>query len=356
MIRLFLILSLLMMPINAQAISGLNNKFCVVDIQKVVVSSKDIQKLKIERDGQVTELKEMADTANEKIKAEKDDDARKKISEKNLAEINAKKEEFDKVYATALQASDKKLNDIIRAVCIRKGGDIAFNKDMVIFGGIDITDDIINETNKHEEIVIEKTLQKSSKGKDIFNTEESVWANFLNKNKSDAPQAEENSQSRTKKYDEGLNASNYQTYEPDFVFEDVSGVFYVLGKDPSDGCKNELSDLWCIPGLHKQIGQNRKIETKYLGKIVKTPFPVWSYSNSDHGVDLSDTGSISEYQTSDESLHCIIEDDGNIEKYVAESRNKKGRIEVIGKITDINTYNGRLVLKPCFFIRKVNFD
>ena len=78
MIRLFLILSLLMMPINGQAISGLNNKFCVVDIQKVVVSSKDIQKLKIERDGQVTELKEMADTANEKIKAEKNDDARKK--------------------------------------------------------------------------------------------------------------------------------------------------------------------------------------------------------------------------------------------------------------------------------------
>ena len=122
-----------------------NGKFAVVDIQRVVVASKDIAALKIERDTQVAELKKMADDANEKIKAEKDEDARKKLSEKYLSEINTKKDEFDKVYATALQASDKKLTDIINAVAEKEGLKVVINKASVVTGGTDITDSVVEQ-------------------------------------------------------------------------------------------------------------------------------------------------------------------------------------------------------------------
>ena len=131
--------------VTYKAVTDNNGKFAVVDIQRVVVASKDIAALKIERDTQVAELKKMADDANEKIKAEKDEDARKKLSEKYLSEINAKKDEFDKVYATALQASDKKLNDIINSVAEKEGLKVVINKASVVTGGTDITDSVVEQ-------------------------------------------------------------------------------------------------------------------------------------------------------------------------------------------------------------------
>ena len=58
---------------------------------------------------------------------------------------NAKKDEFDKVYATALQASDKKLNDIINSVAEKEGLKVVINKASVVTGGTDITDSVVEQ-------------------------------------------------------------------------------------------------------------------------------------------------------------------------------------------------------------------
>ena len=129
--------------ITYKATAGKNMKFAVIDLQRVVVSSKDIEALKTERDTQIQDLKKMADDANEKIQAITDEDEKKQASEKYLAEINAKKEGYDKVYASALQASDQKLNDIINAVADKKGLNVVFNKTSLIQGGEDITDAVV---------------------------------------------------------------------------------------------------------------------------------------------------------------------------------------------------------------------
>ena len=159
-----LILSLLASTQTAYATKTLTtDSVCIVDIQRVVTASDDIATLKNKRNNQVAELKKMADTANEKIKDERDEKSKKELSEKNLAEINAKKEEFDKIYAKELQESDKKLNDIILSVCKKKGGNMALNKATVIFGGIDITDDVIKKvanTDKEDDNT-EKPAAKS---------------------------------------------------------------------------------------------------------------------------------------------------------------------------------------------------
>ncbi|MBR1840812.1 MAG: OmpH family outer membrane protein [Alphaproteobacteria bacterium] len=131
--------------VTYKAVADNSGKFAVVDVQRVVVSSRDIAALKIERDAQVAELKKMADNANVKIKAEKDEDAKKKLSEKYLTEINGKKDEFDEVYASALQASDKKLNDIINAVAEKEGLKVVFNKASLVTGGTDITEAVVEQ-------------------------------------------------------------------------------------------------------------------------------------------------------------------------------------------------------------------
>lgn len=126
-------------------ISGSNEaKFAVVDVQRVVLASKDLAAIKTERDNQVKELQKMADDANTKLAKISDETAKKKESEKYLAEINAKKEGFDKVYASALQASDQKLNEIIKSVADKEDLKVVLNKNAVVDGGVDITDSVID--------------------------------------------------------------------------------------------------------------------------------------------------------------------------------------------------------------------
>ena len=126
-------------------LSGSNEpKFAVVDLQRVVMVSKDVNALRTERDNQVKELQNMADKANAEIAKISDETAKKKASEKYLAEINAKKENYDKVYATALQASEEKLNNIIKEVADKEDMTVILNGTSVVQGGIDITDSVID--------------------------------------------------------------------------------------------------------------------------------------------------------------------------------------------------------------------
>ncbi|MBP5215076.1 MAG: OmpH family outer membrane protein [Alphaproteobacteria bacterium] len=129
--------------VTYKVIAGSGPKFAVVDVQRVVVSSKDVAALKNARDMQIQNLRKMADDANEEIKKEKDEVKKKELSEKYLQEINVKKEEFDKEYAAALQASDKTLNDVINSVANKEGMGVILNKASVVNGGADITDAVI---------------------------------------------------------------------------------------------------------------------------------------------------------------------------------------------------------------------
>ena len=131
--------------VTYKAVARNGAKVAVIDVQRVVVSSKDIAALKTERDAQVAELKKLADDANEKIKKEKDEKKKKELSEKYLTEINSKKEEFDKIYASALQASDKKLNGIIGAVAEKQGLQVVVNKASIVSGGVDITEAVVEQ-------------------------------------------------------------------------------------------------------------------------------------------------------------------------------------------------------------------
>lgn len=119
-------------------------KFAVVDVQRVLMESKDVAALRVERANQIDELKKMADNANAKLAKISDEDAKKKESEKYLAEINAKKENFDKMYASALQASDQKLNDIIKSVADKENLKVIISKGSVVNGGVDITDSVVD--------------------------------------------------------------------------------------------------------------------------------------------------------------------------------------------------------------------
>ncbi|MBP5352480.1 MAG: OmpH family outer membrane protein [Alphaproteobacteria bacterium] len=131
--------------VTYKAVANKTVQFAVVDFQQVVMNSKDVAALRNERETQIQDLRRMADDANVKIKGESDEAKRKKLSEGYLAEINAKKAEYDRLYASSLQASDKKLNGIVQAVAEKEGLKVIFNKGALVQGGTDITDSVVEQ-------------------------------------------------------------------------------------------------------------------------------------------------------------------------------------------------------------------
>lgn len=131
--------------VTYKALANKASRFAVVDVQRVVMASKDLVALNNERNTQIQSLRKMADEANEQINKEKKEDDKKKLSEKFLNQINAKKAEYDKEYAAALQASDQKLNGIINAVAEKEGLKVILNKSSVVNGGVDITAAVIEQ-------------------------------------------------------------------------------------------------------------------------------------------------------------------------------------------------------------------
>jgi Skp family chaperone for outer membrane proteins len=121
-----------------------NEGFGVVDLQRVVAASKDVVALRTNREAQINELKKMADEANAKIDEIKKDDEKKAATEKYLGEIQAKKNEFDNAYNTALQASDAKIQNIINSVAEKKDLGVVLSKTSVVSGGVDITEAVID--------------------------------------------------------------------------------------------------------------------------------------------------------------------------------------------------------------------
>ena len=61
-----------------------------------------------------------------------------------MAEIQAKKAEFDNAYNTELQASDAKIQNIINSVAEKKHLNVVLNKTSVVNGGVDITEAVVD--------------------------------------------------------------------------------------------------------------------------------------------------------------------------------------------------------------------
>ena len=153
-----------------------------------------------------------------------------------------------------------------------------------------------------------------------------------------------------------LNAFNYLTVQPDFVFQKMNRHCMGLTSQYAEIANTFQcnKDFYGITGELYTIGNRQKTKDKYLGKIIKTPFMAWAYSNSGNTVYLSDEGYVEEGLATRDYVYCRLVDEDNIKKYADESKLNRGTFDVIGVLSSIDTYEGILVLDPCFYIKKHN--
>ena len=114
-----------------------------VDVQKVVTSSPAVQALKKEQEKKAKEIITFVEKARKDVAAAKDEKKKIDLEEKYNKELLAKKEKMDKEYATKLKTIEDSISDSIAAQAKELGYDMVVAKTLVLYGGNDITEQVI---------------------------------------------------------------------------------------------------------------------------------------------------------------------------------------------------------------------
>ena len=139
--RLILVLSFLVL-ISPLAQADVK-KIAVVDVQKVVNKSAQVQALKKEQEAKNKEIANFIKKAGEDIKKEADINKKKALMDKYDKDLKTKREANLKVYKTKLEAIDKSINATIVQQAKNLGYDMVLTKGVVLYGGDDITEAIL---------------------------------------------------------------------------------------------------------------------------------------------------------------------------------------------------------------------
>lgn len=126
------------------AISGVpaNYKVAVVDVQKVVTSSKQVANLKSEQAKKMEEMKNMINKAQADIAKETDKAKKEALVKKYENDLSYVKNTNDKNYSKKLAEIDKSISKTIQTESKKAGYDLVLAKGVVLYGGTDITDSI----------------------------------------------------------------------------------------------------------------------------------------------------------------------------------------------------------------------
>ena len=119
------------------------DNIAVVDLQKLVSSSSQVKQLKQEHNRKISELDKIVVNARGEIANEKDPAKILLLEDKYLKEFNTKKEALEKEYNTKLDSIEKSIKAEISKKAQKDGYKYVFAKSVVLFGGKDITNELV---------------------------------------------------------------------------------------------------------------------------------------------------------------------------------------------------------------------
>ena len=115
----------------------------VVDLNKIVGNSKQGKQWKQENAKKMAELDKIIVNARGEISNEKDPAKVLLLEDKYMKEFNSKKEAIEKDYNDRLSAIEKNIKAEISKRAQKDGYDYVFAKSVVLYGGKDITDELL---------------------------------------------------------------------------------------------------------------------------------------------------------------------------------------------------------------------
>ncbi len=121
--------------------SGTNN-IAVVDVQAIVNSSAKVKALKEEQATKVKELNLWLQNAQNEVNAEQDKEKQQALLQKYNAEFALKKRDIALQYQQELKTVSDNISQTVANEAEKKGFSIVIAKNIVICGGVDITEHV----------------------------------------------------------------------------------------------------------------------------------------------------------------------------------------------------------------------
>ena len=116
----------------------------VVDLQQIVNNSGQVKQLKEEHTKKMAELDKIIINARGEIANEKDPAKVLLLEDKYMKEFNSKREKLENDYNNKLTAIEKNIKAEISKKAQKDSYDYVFAKSVVLYGGKDITNDLLN--------------------------------------------------------------------------------------------------------------------------------------------------------------------------------------------------------------------
>ena len=118
------------------------NNIAVVDVQSIVNSSAQVKALKEAQAAKVSELNAWLQNAQNEVNTERDKERQQALLQKYNAEFALKRRDIALQYQQELQAVSSNISQTVTEEAEKKGYSMVIAKNIVIYGGIDITEDI----------------------------------------------------------------------------------------------------------------------------------------------------------------------------------------------------------------------
>ena len=128
--------------LNNLAISNVPSKIAVADVNKIVSQSSQVMALKKEQQLKMEELQKWLVNARKDVEKQSTKEGKEKLVKKYDADFQKKQQAIQKDYTSKLQSIDKEISAVIAKEAKAKGYDIVIAKNVVLYGGDDITQSI----------------------------------------------------------------------------------------------------------------------------------------------------------------------------------------------------------------------
>ena len=120
-----------------------DTKVAVVDVNAIVSNSSQVKALKNEQQAKLKELDKWLKTVRADIEKQSTKENKEKLVKKYDAEFAKKQKAIKDNYTKKLQEIDKNINQKIEEKAKADNIDIILTKSTVLYGGLDITNDLI---------------------------------------------------------------------------------------------------------------------------------------------------------------------------------------------------------------------
>jgi Skp family chaperone for outer membrane proteins len=122
--------------------TGIINRIAIVDVNRVVAQSAQVQALKNEQAQRTQELQQWLNSVKADVDSKATNEEKQSLVATYNQEFTKRQDDIRAKYTQELQAIEKSINETISEEAKNQGFDIVLAKHFVLFGGEDITEEV----------------------------------------------------------------------------------------------------------------------------------------------------------------------------------------------------------------------